>query len=456
LSDEVRESCHPPCCSQVLVLTQEESPNPFRLSVEVGSTHSPLRTNSGRLLLAGLSPAAFDAWLAHSREWQGMAPAAREDLLARIADVRARGHARSLGERFLGGADIGVLVGTPGAPLNAALTIATLIDANGDARLDPLLAPLQRTAAAISHAAGLGLDGGPLANAVDAPASGPGPGQSPQDQQDNDRRDHDRQAHCCTRPARGTPADGGKPACGGRDGQQLGSRMVQRAVRADCRAAGRHPGDLCQPDGAPDPARGCHRQRHPPQADQRAGHCPGADRRGARGAGRCRGTPGAGQRPRGDLAGGAEAWLPTGAPLLSDAVPLPITALQHLAISVYYKDSAMPAAHHADLVVAPGDQLAAASMAGARAARPGGGVASGSGAAPARPGDRGVRGSITEGAASTPGKDMSWPQQFAKRLAADPRYRGWSVVNAGMSGNRLLHECLACPPWRGWTATPWR
>jgi hypothetical protein len=34
--------------------------------------------------------------------------------------------------------------------------------------------------------------------------------------------------------------------------------------------------------------------------------------------------------------------LPTGAPLLSDAVPLPITALQHLAISVYYKDSAMP------------------------------------------------------------------------------------------------------------------
>ena len=177
LSDEVRESCHLTVLqgSQVLVLTQEESPNPFRLSVEVGSTHSPLRTNSGRLLLAGLSPAAFDAWLAHSREWQGMAPAAREDLLARIADVRARGHARSLGERFLGGADIGVLVGTPGAPLNAALTIATLIDANGDARLDPLLAPLQRTAAAISHAAGLGLDGGPLANAVDAPASAPAP-----------------------------------------------------------------------------------------------------------------------------------------------------------------------------------------------------------------------------------------------------------------------------------------
>jgi len=171
LADDVRESCHLTVLqgNQVLVLTQEESPNPFRLSVEVGSTHSPLRTNSGRLLLAGMAPAALDAWLAHSREWQAMAPAARHDLLARIADVRACGHARSLGERFLGGADIGVLVGTPGAPLNAALTIATLIDANGDARLDPLLEPLKRTAGAISLAAGLGLEGLPLGSSAEAP-----------------------------------------------------------------------------------------------------------------------------------------------------------------------------------------------------------------------------------------------------------------------------------------------
>ncbi|NKJ44121.1 IclR family transcriptional regulator [Novosphingobium sp. SG720] len=171
LSDEVRESCHLTVLqgSQVLVLTQEESPNPFRLSVEVGSTHSPLRTNSGRLLLAGLAPSALDAWLAHSREWQATAPAARQELLARIEDVRQRGHARSLGERFLGGADIGVLVGTPGAPLNAALTIATLIDANGDARLDPLLEPLERTATAIGMAAGLTLDGLPRAGSAEPP-----------------------------------------------------------------------------------------------------------------------------------------------------------------------------------------------------------------------------------------------------------------------------------------------
>ncbi len=146
------------------------------------------------------------------------------------------------------------------------------------------------------------------------------------------------------------------------------------------------------------------------------------------------------------FAGAAEAWLPTGAPLVSDTVAMPIAALQHIAVSVYYKDSAMPAAHHADLVVAPGDQLASDTMAGARPLR---GPALVSQVEVARAAKAPVivafGDSITEGAASTPGKDMSWPQQFSKRLAADPRYRGWSVVNAGMSGNRLLHEGFGLP-----------
>lgn len=161
LADEVRESCHLTVLQndQVLVLAQEESPNPFRLSVEVGSTHSPLRTNSGRLLLAALDPDAFEALLARLPEWQSMSEAARRERRARIDDVRVVGHARSIGERFLGGADIGVLVGSPGGPLNASLTIATLIDASGDAHLDRLLDPLKRATQAITRTAGLWLGG---------------------------------------------------------------------------------------------------------------------------------------------------------------------------------------------------------------------------------------------------------------------------------------------------------
>jgi DNA-binding IclR family transcriptional regulator len=160
LADEVRESCHLTVLQsdQVLVLAQEESPNPFRLSVEVGSSHLPLRTNSGRLLLAALTPAERDAMLERLPDWQSMDDKARKAKLKRIGEVKAQGHARSIGERFLGGADIGVLIGSPGAPLNAALTIATLIDANGEAPLERLLEPLSRTAAAITRAAGLDLD----------------------------------------------------------------------------------------------------------------------------------------------------------------------------------------------------------------------------------------------------------------------------------------------------------
>lgn len=144
--------------------------------------------------------------------------------------------------------------------------------------------------------------------------------------------------------------------------------------------------------------------------------------------------------------GNEEAWLPTGAPLLSDSVNLPVAALQHLAISIYFKASAMPAAHHAELMVAPGDQVAAGEL---RSAWPMRGPALVSEVDVVRPHSAPVivafGDSITEGAASTPGKDMSWPQQFATRLAATPATAGWSIVNAGLSGNRLLHEGFGLP-----------
>ncbi|MES2289197.1 MAG: IclR family transcriptional regulator [Pseudomonadota bacterium] len=159
LADEVRESCHLTVLQndRVLVLAQEESPNPFRLSVEVGSTHSAIGTNSGRLLLAALDETLLEGVLLRQSEWATMNATARKSKRERIAKIAQDGFAESHGERFLGSADIGVLVGSPRAPLNAALTIATLIDADGDARHDRLLEPLRRTADAITQAAGLSL-----------------------------------------------------------------------------------------------------------------------------------------------------------------------------------------------------------------------------------------------------------------------------------------------------------
>lgn len=46
--------------------------------------------------------------------------------------------------------------------------------------------------------------------------------------------------------------------------------------------------------------------------------------------------------------------------------------------------------------------------------------------------------SITEGYATTAGAHRSWPELLAERLQREPDLSGWGVVNAGISGNRVL------------------
>lgn len=46
--------------------------------------------------------------------------------------------------------------------------------------------------------------------------------------------------------------------------------------------------------------------------------------------------------------------------------------------------------------------------------------------------------SITEGYATTPGANRTWPDLLAERLQGDPALANWSVINTGISGNRVL------------------
>lgn len=156
LAETVRESCHLSVLhgGLVLVLAQAESPQPFRLSVEVGSLHSPLRTTSGRVLLACMDDAERDNVLALDKEWRREKSAARSAFLRRLAAIRARGHEQAEGERFIGGLDIGVPVGSRHSAVRAALTIATLKEKSGTA-LGPALPALKACAAAIARQAGL-------------------------------------------------------------------------------------------------------------------------------------------------------------------------------------------------------------------------------------------------------------------------------------------------------------
>ncbi len=156
LAEDLRESCHLSVLhrERVLVLAQEESPKPFRLSVEVGSQHSPMHTTSGRVLLANMEPGDCEELLTHDLEWRREKPAVRTQFLKRLAAIRARGYERSEGERFVGGLDIGVPVGSPGSSIKAALTIATLKEKTGP-ELQTMLPALRACADVIAVHAGL-------------------------------------------------------------------------------------------------------------------------------------------------------------------------------------------------------------------------------------------------------------------------------------------------------------
>jgi len=133
--------------------------------------------------------------------------------------------------------------------------------------------------------------------------------------------------------------------------------------------------------------------------------------------------------------------IAAGAPLLSAPLDLTVRAGETLALSVHYRLPATPAAHLLELDLAPGNQAAAPVLAAGRKVR-----------APAlaaaveiwrqakAPVIVAFGDSITEGDGSTPGAYRDWPGQLSARLLSRPATRAWSVVNAGINGNRMLRH----------------
>lgn len=129
--------------------------------------------------------------------------------------------------------------------------------------------------------------------------------------------------------------------------------------------------------------------------------------------------------------------IPASAPLLSDPVDLKVEALEKLVISIYLPGPLSRTGHSLFQYVASGDHSAAASLPAARLMRLPALVTQvdvdpvSANEVVVTLGD-----SITEGAASTNNAFRGWPDRLAERLAA--AHSNWSVVNAGIGGNRLL------------------
>jgi lysophospholipase L1-like esterase len=136
------------------------------------------------------------------------------------------------------------------------------------------------------------------------------------------------------------------------------------------------------------------------------------------------------------------AVIPAGAPLLSDAIDWHVPRLARLAVSIYLPDKTTPPAHRvSEYVSAPGDFTGAEVMPGAALLRSGAlisevdVVSAAAKRAVVAFGD-----SITEGFGSTVNEFRSWPDHLAERLAENRATRDWTVVNAGINSNRLLHD----------------
>jgi lysophospholipase L1-like esterase len=131
--------------------------------------------------------------------------------------------------------------------------------------------------------------------------------------------------------------------------------------------------------------------------------------------------------------------IPAGAPRLSDPIDLPVDRLATLTISVFYPEPTFLPLHRLRQVTRDGDVTGQPVPSGLEPTRLGV-LLSGVEVRTERPapvivafGD-----SITEGVSASPAGPGGWPERLLRRLVdvSSP----WSVVNAGIGGNRLLYR----------------
>ena len=137
--------------------------------------------------------------------------------------------------------------------------------------------------------------------------------------------------------------------------------------------------------------------------------------------------------------------IPPGAYLLSDPIAVSVKPLSELAVSLY-----VPSARYIDTLhyealqttyLAPGNQAAALDLAGVRTITKWPFLTAVE-VSPSHPGTAVVAlgSSITDGHGSTPGSYHRWTDVLAERLVRDPHGQSVAVLNAGIGGNRVLHN----------------
>lgn len=156
LADTIHESCHLSVLNRgmLVVIASTESPEPVRLSVEVGYRVLPLQTVSGTLLLAGMHDQERAHFLQTDKTFVAMTPAQRTTLQKTfIAAAKMRYHMAPSSRRT--GLDCSCLIGNPAVGVIAALGVPFLSGGRNEGKERKLIPTIHAIAQEITSALGL-------------------------------------------------------------------------------------------------------------------------------------------------------------------------------------------------------------------------------------------------------------------------------------------------------------
>jgi lysophospholipase L1-like esterase len=137
--------------------------------------------------------------------------------------------------------------------------------------------------------------------------------------------------------------------------------------------------------------------------------------------------------------------IPAGALVVSDPIPFKFAPLSDVTVSFYLPSPSGPVTEHelgnATSYHATGNVVSSASLDAPTTLTSWEYLNGIDTLAPAAAGAVVTIGdSITDGAKSTRDTNQRWPDELARRLQADPKFRNLAVLNEGISGNQILRD----------------
>jgi DNA-binding IclR family transcriptional regulator len=139
---------------QLFVLAQEDSPEPIRISVEVGKKFPAIKTASGRLMLAFLAQGKLENFFKQDPYYKGLGKKQQQNFQKQIESSRASRYVIAESDIIEGVQDISVLVGKPELGVVAALAVPVLVSKGQKADVLPMLPHLQKSAEVITKKLG--------------------------------------------------------------------------------------------------------------------------------------------------------------------------------------------------------------------------------------------------------------------------------------------------------------